>query len=71
MTTECPFCEAAPADRAEHIATYHRDRLRAILAYQRVLSGGGTARQAEQTYNESLRPARPGQYDRSAFRRAS
>lgn len=65
---ECPFCERTPADPAKHISAFHRDRLRAMAEYQRVLAAGGSEQEARQAYNATLMPARPGTYDRTSFR---
>lgn len=67
----CPFCEAVPEEMADHIRVFHKDRISAGAEYQRVKQSGGSEEAARLAYNLSLATKRPGEYDRSAFRRAS
>jgi len=73
----CPFCEhATPGAEsrreanvrlANHIQSYHRDRLVAWREYQRVLSGGGAVESARAAYNQTLHrlAGGPGSYPRA------
>jgi hypothetical protein len=68
---ECPFCEARPRDRVRHIASYHRDRLRAMAAMRQVLAEGGSEEEARAAYNRVVVGARPGHYNRDGYRRTA
>lgn len=69
----CPFCDWRPrpsvevsevAQRADHIGTFHRDRLAAALLYQRVLAQTGDIAAARAAANQSVLHRGPGQYER-------
>lgn len=66
----CPFCEwitnSAEADEEmrQHVLGFHKDRIAAAAAYQRVMSHGGDEVAARAAYNAAILHRGPGQYDR-------
>jgi hypothetical protein len=74
----CPFCEWTPRpfalvetdereQRAAHIGTYHRDRLRALAVYRQILGNGGSEAEAREAHNRLILPqGGPGRYARQA-----